>query len=95
MTACPVCGNDPCVYNLAVDWDRGDRYVVNGVRVSKKEYVQAERAAGFSNELGHQDEPATSSFDSPDRFLKGHIEQPPMPTPDPDDVSQKDRTTRP
>ena len=95
MTSCPVCGNDPCVYALSVDWDRGTVYVVNAVRVSKVEYVRAERAAGFVNEFGHQDEPATSAFDSPDRFLSGHIEPDPMPPPVHQPASPPDRTTSP
>lgn len=34
------------------------------MEVTKEEYVQHERAAGFHNTLGQPDEPATSAFNN-------------------------------
>jgi hypothetical protein len=89
VTACPVCGNDPCIYNLSIDWDRGNVYVVNGWRVSKEDYVWAERRAGFYNRLGHPNEPTTSSFENARRSLSGHIEHDPLPSSEDDEASLK------
>lgn len=38
------------------------RYHVNGVEVTKEEYVAAERRNGFHNTIGFPEEPATSSW---------------------------------
>ena len=40
--------------------------------VSKEEFVQAERAAGFNNTMGQPDEPATSGFGG--HGVRGRVE---------------------
>lgn len=40
----------------------GYKYEVNGIEVSKQEYVAAERRNGFHNTIGFPEEPATASW---------------------------------
>lgn len=44
------------------------------VEVTKEEYVQHERSAGFHNMMGKPDEPATGGFSSTSHSTEGRVE---------------------
>lgn len=46
--------------------------------VSKADYVNAERRAGFHNTLGQPNEPATGAFGSTNPRISGRIENEPL-----------------
>lgn len=64
MSACV--GHDPRICEVSEDLERRQRYELRlggpWRAVSRAEWVNAERVAGFHNTMGHPDRPATGGF---------------------------------